>query len=463
MNLRQKINDCLKNNDFVQSYTLCDQLLILEPNDHHLQAVKGWCLYQNDDIEGAERLIDEAFYRQPSNKEIVTLAFSFYMAIPNHRKLIKMAQRCMAFHLSDRLCWHRLGTAHFYIGEYDSSVFAFRRSLEIEDNPKSSFGLSQPLLCQGHYEEGFQRYEERFNANRSINWIQCEKLPMPKWQGELLAGKSILIWSEQGLGDSIQFSRLLTVLSEQDAIVDLMLQPQHISLHGILSTVKGINNISVVAGNKVSLQRRYDFHCPMMSVMGLLQITPMTIPAVKAYISPPVSQKAKWSTYKELPKKKVGIVWTTVLSDRFIKESPIYAAEKIKKSIPLTLLEPLFTLPTYCFFPLQLSISEDDSQILSQYPNIYDVSKDLTNFSDTAGIIDEMDVVMSIDTAVAHLSAAMGKRTINLLPYVSDWRWQQNREDTPWYPSMTLCQQVFEGNWDQVVDKLLLLLEQEVV
>jgi tetratricopeptide (TPR) repeat protein len=461
MNLRQRINQCLKDKDFTQTYTLCDQLLVLEPDDHHLKAVKGWCLYQNDDVEGAEQLIENALHCQPSNNDIVTLAFSFYMDIPDYRKLIRMAQRCMAFHLGDRLCWHRLGTAHFYIGEYDSSVFAFRRSLEIEHNPKSSFGLSQPLLCQGDYDEGLKRYEERFNANRSINWIQSEKLPMPVWQGESLLDKSILIWSEQGLGDSIQFSRLLTVLSAQNAIVDLILQPQHAGLYGVLSTVKGINNISVVTNNTISLHRRYDYYCPLMSLMRLMKITPMATMAAGAYMSTPISHRNKWATYKELPRKKVGIVWTTALSDAFLKDNPMHALAKTKKSIPLTLLEPLFQSSMYCFFPLQVSITEDDHQILSQYDNIHDVSKDLSTFSDTAAMIDEMDIVISIDSAVAHLSAAMGKRTINVLACVSDWRWQQNREDTAWYPSMTLYRQVFQGDWSQVVDKLIRLLEVE--
>jgi tetratricopeptide (TPR) repeat protein len=461
MNLRQQINQCLADKDFTQTYKLCEQLWALEPDNHHLQAIKGWCLYQNNDVEGAGELLEAALLQQPSHKEIVTLAFSFYIGVSDYRKLIEMAQGCMAFHLTDRSCWHRLGTAHFYIGEYGSSVFAFRRSLEIEHNAKASFGLSQPLLCQGHYDEGFRRYEERFDANPSIDWIQSERLHMPKWQGEPLSGKSILIWSEQGLGDSIQFSRLLTILSLQGALVDLILHPLHSGLCDVLSTVRGINSISVVANNTFNLQQRYDYHCSIMSLMGLLKITPETIPTTKAYISTPTSHKNKWVRHKELPGKKIGIVWATVLDDSFLKNHPMHAAAKTKKSIPLDLLKPLFELSDYCFFPLQVSMSEQERQFLFNYKNIHDVSHDISTFSDTAAIIDELDMVISIDTSVAHMSAAMGKRTINLLPYVSDWRWQKNREDTPWYPSMTLYQQTFEGNWCQVVDKLVLLLGQD--
>jgi len=459
MNLRQRINQYLANNDFSQTYSLCEQLSVLEPNDHHLRALKGWCLYQMGDTDGAEKLLKEAFYNQPFNKEIVTLVFSFYMDTADYRKLIKVAQRCMAFHLADRLCWHRLGTAHFYIGEYQSAVLAFRRSLEIEHNPKASFGLSQPLLALGLYEEGFNRFEERFVANPSINWIRAEKMHMPKWQGEPLVGKCILVWSEQGLGDSIQFSRLLTVLSAQGALVDLILHPHHSDLEGVLSTVAGINSIILVNGNRFKLQRRYDYHCPMMSLMGILKLTPAIEVANEAYISTPASHKNKWFEYQERSEKKIGIVWSTALSDAFLKEHPMHASAKVKKSIALRQLEPLFHLSHCCFFPLQIAISEEDRQYLSKYDNICDVSEKLSTFSDTAAMIDEMDLVISIDTSVAHLAGAMGKETINLLGYVSDWRWQQNREDTPWYASMSLYQQTFEGNWEQPVNKLVRLLQ----
>lgn len=455
----QAINQCLSASDFTQASALCDQWLLLEPNNHYTKALKGWCIYKNGDVGEAEKCLLDALYAEPSHQEIVTLVFSFYMATADYHQLIKVAQGCIAFHPNNRSCWHRLGTAHYFVGEYDSSVSAFRHSLSIEYSASSSFGLSQPLLSLGAYEEGYARYEDRFDANRSINWLQSEKLPMPKWQGEPLSGKSILVWSEQGLGDSIQFSRLLTLLSAQGALVDLMLQPQHATLYDVLSTVKGINAISVVENKTVTLKRRYDYHSPMMSLMGLLKITPIASHVANIYLSTPVSHTNKWKKYQSIPKKKVGIVWTTLVDEHTLNNHRMIASAKMKKSIPLEQLASLFSLPTHCFFPLQTFISAEDQKILSQYDNIYDVSQDLADFSDTAAMIDEMDLVISVDTAVAHLSAAMGKKTINVLANVSDWRWQKNRDDVPWYPSMTLCRQVFEDDWSQIADKLLLLLK----
>ncbi|MGS2716838.1 glycosyltransferase family 9 protein [Eionea flava] len=450
--LKSKLNTCLASENFSEAGILCDQLLSVEPNNTYLHAVKGWCLYQQGDIESAATIIDQAVQQVPSNLDVVTLAFTYYMHSVNYEQLVRTAYHCMAFHPDDSRSWHRLGTAHFYLGELTSSVIAFRRSLSTRYTAKSDFGLSQPLLCLEQYEEGFACYEKRFEANPSINWIQSEKLPMPQWRGESLKDKQLLVWSEQGLGDTIQFAQLLTLLSSECVLIDVILRPEHAALYGVLSTVKVINNISIVRNKTVQLHRRYDYHSPVMSLLGAMKIRPDTPLLNQPYMLVPISHRKKWAL-PNLSKKRIGIVWSTSITSVLRKSDPMHTAEKEKKSLQLHQLQRILQQKNAIFFPLQINISDEEKQELSAYDVDYSIEK-AENFSDTAGIISAMDIVISIDTAVAHLAGAMGKPTMTLLHYDCDWRWQRNREETPWYSTMTLYRQTTRNNWEHAVSHL---------
>lgn len=449
----EKLNQCLKENNFLEAIVHCDELISQGDKGASTLSVKGWCLHKSGQSELAKNIILDAFYLEPFKPQVATISLSFFMEMADYEAVVKLCQRCIAFHGGDRLMWHRLGTSHYLLGEIESAVMAFRRSLEIEYTAASAFGLSLPLLCMGLYEEGFSLYEQRFVPHPRINWIQSEKLPMPKWDGESLKGKVILVWSEQGLGDTIQFSRLLTTLAYQGAKVDLMLQPQHEALLDVISTIDGINQVVVVKGNTVSLPYRYDFHCPMMSLMGCLNLRENNIPEVTLpYIAVPSSYQGIPFESKQASGLKVGLVWTTMLTNVLLNENPMHYAEKDKKSIPIEVIESLLALPNITFFILQVSLSTEEKMILSKY-NAIDMSEDIKSFTDTAAIINDMDMVISIDTSVVHLAGAMGKPTLNLLPSVSDWRWLKNREDSPWYPTMRLCKQAWRHDWGELVSR----------
>ncbi len=339
---QKKLNVFLKEDNFLKALKCCDELINAGSDDVHLLSVKGWCLHKTGQAEQAREIILTAFDKAPSKTQVSTITLSFLMEITDYEKVVEICQRCSAYNSNDYLTWHRLGTAHFFMGEMRSSILAFRRALTIKNSDMPAFGLSMSLLNMGEYEEGLALYEKRFAPYPKLDWLQSEKLPMPKWQGEPIENKSLLVWSEQGLGDSIQFSRLANVLAKQGVHVDVFLQSSHGSLAGVLSTVEGIDDVTVIEGNTVNIPRRYDFHCSMMSLLVAMNIRINTIPNEVPYISVPDTDynanKALASiSDKKANQLKVGIVWSSKLTHSLLNSNPMQYFEKDKKSIDTTL------------------------------------------------------------------------------------------------------------------------------
>jgi len=464
--LQNRLNDALAQHDYKSALNHCHSLIKAGDQTPHLKAVNGWCLYKLGKAKEAEVLLVAAFNQGSKNHFIATVTISFYMERGEYEQVITLTQYCVGLHASDRLMWHRLGTAQFMLGDLAGSVIAFRRSLQVEHLKSTAFALSQPLLCQGHYDEGLELYEHRFDSYPQINWPQSEQMPMPQWQGESLKGKSLLVWTEQGFGDCIQFSRIITVLSEQGAVIDLMISNSHASLAPLLETVNGVENVNVIHNKEVTLNRRYDYHSPMMSLMRCIKLTPTTVPISESqYLHIPADQEQNDALTEQLNEiathkneLKIGIVWTTALKNSFKEHDFLHFLQKERKSLNSDDVLPLLKLGEgFRFYSLHLEKSQALQRVLDSQA-IVDTSHCISSFTDTACLVDAMDLIISIDTSVAHLSGALGKPTINLLPFAADWRWQGNREDSPWYPTMRLLRQSFRNDWSTVILRLQTLL-----
>ena len=464
-----RLNEALAQHDYQAALEQCQTLLAAGDKSPHLKAVHGWCLYKQGKSKEAESLLVAAFNQDSKNHFIATVTISFYMERGEYEQVIRLTQYCVGLHASDRLMWHRLGTAQFMLGDLAGSVIAFRRSLQVEHSASTAFALSQPLLCQGHYEEGFELYEHRFESYSKLNWPQSERMPMPQWQGEPLKGKSMLVWTEQGFGDCIQFARLITPLAQQGATVDLMMPNNHASLAPLLESVNGIEEVNVIHNRNVTLNRRYDFHSPLMSLMHGINLTPTTVPvADEPYISLPTNAFSPERNpllaerideiKSDSGNLKIGIVWTTALKSSFKESDFLHFLQKERKSLLNDDIRPVLQLGDgYQFFSLQMEKSPATKRLLES-ENIVDLADCIQGFTDTALLVEAMDLIISIDTSVAHLAGALNKPVINLLPFAADWRWQTNREDSPWYGSMRLLRQPFRDDWSTTVMRLQNLL-----
>jgi hypothetical protein len=263
------------------------------------------------------------------------------------------------------------------------------------------------------------------------------------WLGEEpIAGKTILLHAEQGFGDTIQFIRYAPLLAERGAKVIYEVQPE---LQPLLTQLKGI--IVIAAGEPRPV---FDLHCPLLSLPLAFKTQAETIPAAIPYLTAPVERVTAWRDRLPPGRPRAGFVWSGQPSHK----------NDSNRSIALARLAALFENPPFDCYSLQSELRDADAEVLRGLPNLVHLGDGLRDFADTAAIISLLDVVISVDTAVAHLAGAMGKPVVILLPYAADFRWMRGREDTPWYPTAKLFRQPAFGDWDSVIVRLGAELQQ---
>ncbi len=285
-------------------------------------------------------------------------------------------------------------------------------------------------LKLGRYAEGWQEYEWRWQAPSFPS--PRRTYSAPAWQGEPLAGKRILIHAEQGFGDTIQFSRFLPLVVRSGAEVVLVCQSELVALF-----CSAFENVTVLSFD--AAVPSIDYHLPLLSLPRFFLTELSMIPAglylnVSPELAPVWSERCSAAGNAT----KIGLVWSGNT-----KPDP-------SRSIPAKLLRPLAALPHVAWFPLQPGWNRDDAKYLSMF-NLFDLTGFIQNFADTAALISQMDLVICVDTATAHLSGALGKPVWLLLPYAADWRWLLNVRTSPWYPSMQLFRQDASRCWGTVL------------
>jgi tetratricopeptide (TPR) repeat protein len=327
-----------------------------------------------------------------------------------------------------------LGSLLRKLGRMDSAVECWQRALAIRpNNPDAQWNLALATLALGDFEHGWTLYESRFACAHSRRYWR--DYPVPRWQGESLAGRTILLHAEQGLGDTIQFARFVPALSERGAAVVLECQPALVEL---MKTVPQIA-AAIPTGEPPP---RFDTHLQLMSVPAVLRTTLQTLPASVPYVFPDAARSEQWAQrFGDLRGRKIGLVWAG---------RPTHE-DDAARSMPLAALLPLAEVGDASFISLQLGPSAAQiSDIASRLPLI-DVSEHLHDFRDTAAVIDNLDLLITVDTAPAHLAGALGKPVWTLLATAPDFRWMYDRTDSPWYPTMRLFRQKRRGDWSEVV------------
>ena len=316
------------------------------------------------------------------------------------------------------------------------ALASFDKAIALKpDYADAHWNQSLCLLLMGHFEQGLRQYEWRKKLNEPM---AVRSYPQPVWLGgENIAGKTLFVYWEQGFGDTIQFCRYAKLLEARGAKVIMSVQQP---LCGLLKQISP--TIRVLNPNEEPTE--FDYHCPLLSLPLALGTTLETIPAEQQYLKSDEELRSIWSA--RLPPKtkpRIGVVWSggaTHKRDQY-------------RSMELQQFLAIFS-PDAEWICLQKEIREKDFAILRQFGRIAFFGDDLRDFSDTAVLLDLMDLVITIDTGVAHLAGAMGKPVWILLPYNPDWRWLLDRNDSPWYPSARLFRQQQIGNWATVTDQV---------
>ncbi len=325
-------------------------------------------------------------------------------------------------------------------GYTEDAIEYYRQAIALEpDFAPFQYNLSQVLLQIGEWEKGWKLFDSRLAfRNQSLN----PKTDAPFWKGEDLEGKSILVWNEQGFGDSLQFVRYVPLLQQKGAKVFLRIQPA-------LKRLIEINfaEIERVFTPKEELPST-DFQIPIMSLPQFFGEYPITLQKSIIKVVPSIESNFKNQTSKiqtKLP--KVGLVWSG---------NPNHPDDQ-KRSIPARFFTRLLKLKNFEWYSLQIGRASKDLQ----QPQLTDLSTFIEDFADTAAHIDALDLVISVDTAIAHLAGSMNKKVWLLLDYAPDWRWgieepapKSRGNETVWYPSMRIFRQLKVGDWNGVMNEV---------
>jgi len=411
--------------------------LALRPDYANAQSNLGVVLHRQDKFDEAIAAYRAALQLQPHHAEAQSNLGAALreigemdQAIEAFRAAIAIDETCVDAHAN-------LGAALHDLGHFDEAIASHRRAIQL--NPQSNFphyNLALTLLQGGEFERGLAEYEYRAYAVASRR-----RFPMPAWDGRELKGKTILLHAEGGFGDAIQFARFVPMVRARGGVPILQVQAELVRL---FSTLDG----AAVVLPKTEDPPPFEFQCPLLSLPGVFHTAIQNIPA-NPYLSAEPSSAARWSSgLGNDPRRRIGLAWAG---------SPKHRNDR-NRSIPVSLLSPLSQIAGARF----VSIQKDQTGIAPIGMELLDWSEELHDFADTAGLIANLDVIVSVDTAVAHLAGAMGKKVYLLLPHVADWRWLRDRNDSPWYPTMRLFRQSTPGDWRPVIAKVAEALRSEV-
>lgn len=333
---------------------------------------------------------------------------------------------------------NNLGSTLHDLGRIEEAVASYRRALEIDpDFAQAHWNESMCKLLLGDFSEGWKQYEwrcltESFQAGK-------HRFSQPQWLGrEPLQGTTLLLHAEQGLGDTIQFCRYAKLAADRGAAVILQ-APQ--ALASLLNGLAGVEQL-VTDGDPLP---PFDFHCQLLSMPLACGTSLATIPADIPYLRADPTLADAWSAKLAAPGSTpiIGVAWAG---------NPAHRHDS-SRSIPLADFLGIANDGSR-FYCLQKELKPGERALLDAHAAFRYVGDDLHDFADTAALIDVMDLVVTVDTAVAHLAAAMGKPVWILLPFQPDWRWLRERDDSPWYPSARLFRQPAIGDWKSVLENV---------
>jgi tetratricopeptide (TPR) repeat protein len=326
------------------------------------------------------------------------------------------------------------------LGRLDEAMAAYRHALALDPQyAEAAWNLSLLQLLLGDFEAGWKGREVRWRFPELSQGYP--KLSGRQWLGEpAIAGKRMVVCSDEGLGDTIQFVRYVPMLAARGAQVILVVDPPLVPL---LSGIKGISQC--LPKREGTALPAFDFHCPITSLPLAFGTKLDNIPADPGYLPPPAADRVQ-AFERRLgahEKPRVGLAWSG---------NPGHWNDR-NRSMPLAALSRLFDIDA-SFISLQKDPRPDDAEVLRANPGIVDLTAELADFAQTAALVSCLDLLVTVDTSVAHLAAALGKPTWLMLPHVPDFRWLLNRDDSPWYPTLRLFRQDGTRDYASVLSRV---------
>lgn len=341
---------------------------------------------------------------------------------------IQYYQKALELNPNDADIYCNLGFALQENRQPDEAIKYYQKALQLNPHHATAhLNMALALLLTGNFRDGWRQYEWRWQtylASSKRNFSQ------PLWDGSDIKGRTILLYDEAGFGDYIQFIRYAPLVAQYGGKIVFEC---HKELTSLLQSAEGIQEI-VGRGEELP---KFDVHCPLSSLPLIFDTTLESIPAKIPYICVESKLIQKWKNKVQHDefKTKIGLVW----------------AGRSISSCSLETFSLIARIDNITFYSLQKGEAEKQAKNPPKGMSVIDLTEDINDFSDTAALIENLDLVITIDTAVAHLAGALGKPVWTLLPFMPDWRWMLNRDTSPWYPTMRLFRQSSPGDWKPVI------------
>ncbi len=425
--------------DLQRALGLLDRVLLLNPEFADAYYKRGNVLKTLGQLHLAIASYDQAIKRKPDfafaycNRGVVQQALgmkqealtSYDLAI-NHDPFDAMSHYNRALVLQEYSRW-------------DEVIASYDRAVAIDPFfADAQYNRALALLSCGYLEQGWRNYEWRWKNAARLGMGGSREFSQPLWLGkQAIDGKRLLLHSEGGLGDTVQFCRYAALAAARGAEVYLELQAP---LNALLASLEGVSKVI----EKGSPLPQFDYHCPLMSLPLAFDTTLESIPPPPKGLRVDETKRARWDWLKATPgAPRIGVVWSGNPHNPNDRRRSVRLADLASR------------LPSgYRYFRLQRDVKDEDRAVLNSYPFISSVDEDVQDFMHIAAMCQCMDLLITVDTSIAHLSGSLGCPTWVMLPYIPDWRWLQGRDDSPWYPKMKLFRQETAGDWVDVFERI---------
>ncbi len=413
------------------------KVLAISPGFPESSLYLGHCLHQMGEYQDALQVYDRQLALTPNSAALWNNRGNTLLELREYEDAA--SSYLFALGIFPDLHDARVALASCYqsMGMIDKAMEACQIVLaSAPDHAEAHWNRALLLLLKGEYKEGWQEYEWRWQKRAFTS--PARNFKQPRWNGETLTGKTLLVHAEQGFGDTIQFCRFIPQLASLGAKVIFECQPPLVRL---MKSLAGCTSVLPMGCNLP----RFDMHIPLLSLPMMLDNTLQSIPDKMPYLASEVDSILKWSFLVRKDKGiKVGICWSG-------KSYPDPG-----RSCPVEALKPLAAIEGINWNSLQVGWNS-----ALPFPMTDNTSR-ISDFTDTAALISHLDLVVTIDTAVAHLAGALGKKVFLMVPFAPDWRWMQWWDDSPWYPTMRLFRPIYPADWSGPVSNVITELKRIV-
>jgi len=424
-----------------------NHILEIEPDNHHAYNNLGTVAWHATDLKEAQFYFLKAIELAPTMARSYLNLANIFIEQGKLQEAANTLMKCLEVKPDSQRVKNQLAWTHELLGDYDSALSILNNNIKsAPDHPKTRYNRGLLLLKMGNYREGWQDYEWRY-ALKQRRYPITPNPDTPEWNGEEIKDKILLIVEEQGFGDAIQMVRYIPKLKSMGATVIVRCRPRLIKLFKTIDDVDEVRNCLYPIDK---LRARCDYHIPIMSLPRVLETELDTIPTNIPYLFPNQEKVQRWTKRIDKNKFNIGLVWSGNEKQK----------NNSRRSCNLQDYLPIAALPNVQLYSLQKGPSRAQLDSAIEI-DIIDFSEEMKDFQDTASLMKCLDLVISIDTAVAHLAGAIGHPVWTLLDTNHCWRYSIDRSYSPWYPHMRLFRQSSPGDWQSVIESVIQAVEQE--